>query len=222
MTQMLEENWHTSKQIKHLFTIASIPVLASENHNYNYMKMSVEKNEVNEFEDAKEEMEHLMSYPELRGKSITPESYYQRIHQERLERKQREEKERRQHEIQQREKAERAAQEKKAQEEIKRREAQIEAGLTILEEKYDDGRYKVTDFKGAKNRIGQWLKKANHETLPEDEHELLINFLNRIYVDINKRERKQWEDFEKGVWSDIIKWIGKENAKAIFDKLIQS
>lgn len=105
----------------------------------------------------------------------------------------------------------------------KKREQQIEAGLSFLEEKFDDGRYKVTDFKGARNRIEQWLKRANHEELPADEHSIFTTSLTRIYQNITKeKDKKEWSTFEKGIWVNVIKWIGKENAKAIFDKLMQS
>ncbi|OJV38780.1 MAG: hypothetical protein BGO29_14160 [Bacteroidales bacterium 36-12] len=105
----------------------------------------------------------------------------------------------------------------------KKRERQIEAGLSFLEEKFDDGRYKVTDFKGARNRIEQWLNRANHEELPADEHNVFTTSLTRIYQNITKeKDKKEWSTFEKGIWVNVIKWIGKENAKAIFDKLMQS
>lgn len=111
-----------------------------------------------------------------------------------------------------------------AEEEAKiKLEEKIKAGLSFLEEKFDDGRYKITDFKGARNRIEQWLKRANHEELPADEHNVFTTSLTRIYQNSTKeKDKKEWSTFEKGVWVNVIKWIGKENAKAIFEKLMDS
>lgn len=104
-----------------------------------------------------------------------------------------------------------------------KRQLQIESGLTVLEEKYDDGRYKTVDFKGAKNRIEQWMKKAAIDTLPNEEHDALLLTLKRIYSNISKdRDKKEWQHFEKGIWGNIIKWIGEEAAaKEMYDQIIK-
>lgn len=113
---------------------------------------------------------------------------------------------------------------RKAEEKIEaaeRRKQQIQEGLAFLDEKYDDDRYKVTNFKGVTDRVDRWLKRANHTELPAEEHETLIRNLERIYSSANKREQKQWQHFENRVWNNIIKWIGKEKAEELFNKLIK-
>lgn len=111
---------------------------------------------------------------------------------------------------------------KKAQEEAERnRKKRIEAGLAFLDEINETGNYKVTDFKGAKNRIEQWMKKANHEMLPDKEHERLLSFLQRIFKGIVKEnERQEWKTFNKGVWVHVSNWIGQEKAFAFFNQII--
>lgn len=112
----------------------------------------------------------------------------------------------------------------KEEEEAKaHREQQISAGLSFLAEQYDDGRYKVTDFKGAKNRINSWMRKANADTIPEDEIETLVVNLKRIYDGIQKpKDKKPWVKSGEGIWRDVEKWVGKVEATRIFDKTIQS
>lgn len=227
ITEAFNEEWHKSEQIKNLFTIAGIPVLSSQNENYNYMNMSVDKNIRNEFEDAKKRKEYLRSYPELQKRSIIPNSHYQRILKERLERQRQEEEERRKEEerkeeerFQLKKQALKEAEEQRKREAAERRKHQIQEGLAFLDDKYDDGRYKVTNFKGINNRVGQWLDKAKHTELPTEEHETLTRNLERVYSTANKREQKQWLNFEKGVWNNIIGWLGKEKAEELFKKLI--
>ena len=109
------------------------------------------------------------------------------------------------------------------EEAAKKRKQQIKMGLSFLEEKYEDGCYKVTDFKGARNRIELWMKRANHVVLPVEEHDILIISLIRIYQNITKdRDKREWNTFGNGVWVSIVKWIGEEDARALYDKLIQS
>jgi len=102
------------------------------------------------------------------------------------------------------------------------RQEQIEGGLSFLEEKFDDGRYKVTDSKGINNRVNQWLKKANTTLLPKEEYEFLYNSLKRIYEKANNREKKNWGDFNKGIWNSVKYWINEDDAKEWFDEIIKS
>lgn len=185
------------------------------------MNMSVDRDKVNEFESAKKSKEYLMSYTELQGKTITPDSFYQRINQERLEREKREAEERRQFELQQIEQALKEEEQQRKREAAERREQQIESGMAFLVEKFDDGKFKVTNFNGAKNRIDQWLRLANHAEIPIEEHDILLQTLERLYASASKRDQKQWQNFNKGVWIHIIRWIGGAKAEEVFGKLIK-
>ncbi len=111
--------------------------------------------------------------------------------------------------------------EKQRQQAIKeqqRRENRLEQGLFFLEEKNLHGKHKVTDFKGAKRRIEQWLRQSKNSVTPEDQDDILATALKRIYGSMNKdKEKKLWNTFKEGVWKDVIKWVGETRAKSIYD-----
>lgn len=108
--------------------------------------------------------------------------------------------------------------------EIKINEAKITVkiglGLSFLSAKKDNGNYIVTDYKGGKNRITQWLKKSNSERIPLTEEEKLFDFLARIYQSVNKREMKDWESLTSKVWNDIKRWCGDDRAAEFFNKIV--
>lgn len=108
--------------------------------------------------------------------------------------------------------------------EIKINEAKITVkiglGLSFLSAKKDNGNYIVTDYKGGKNRIMQWLKKSNSERIPLTEEEKLFDFLSRIYPSVNKREMKDWETLTSKVWNDIKCWCGDDKATEFFNKIV--
>jgi CRISPR-associated protein Csm5 len=103
----------------------------------------------------------------------------------------------------------------------KHRQEQIEGGLSFLNDKFDDGRFKVTDFKGAKVRIESWLKKSRNDQLPSDQIVLLSEALKRIYSTITKeREKKLWSDIHGGIWNDVAKWVDASELQDIYNKTI--
>lgn len=108
--------------------------------------------------------------------------------------------------------------------EIKINEAKITVkiglGLSFLSAKKDNGNYIVTDYKGGKNRIMQWIKKSNSERIPLTEEEKLFDFLSRIYPSVNKREMKDWESLTSKVWNDIKCWCGDDKATEFFNKIV--
>lgn len=117
---------------------------------------------------------------------------------------------------------------KKAAEEEQRVrvQAKIESGLSCLDEKYEfdvnEGRYKVDNFKGMKNRVLDWMKKSNNHIIPEDQEIFLKNTLARIYASFTKdRDKKLWLKPNEGIWKDVESWIGKEKAMELFDEIIK-
>jgi CRISPR-associated protein (TIGR03986 family) len=124
-----------------------------------------------------------------------------------------EEKRREEYEKYQREEAERIRAEK------------VGGGLSFLEEKYSDGanegKYKVQDFKGAKNRIEQWMKKANIQSLPQEQWRLFRETLSRLYQQPDKKEQKLWVDFNSHIWRTIAQYVGEDIAKEWYDLLIK-
>jgi CRISPR-associated protein (TIGR03986 family) len=121
--------------------------------------------------------------------------------------------------------------EQQQEEEIKRKKkekdeeiriAKVEGGLSFLEEKYPDGiKYKVQDFKGVKNRIEQWMKKANVRVLPEEQRQMFRETLSRLYQQPNKEERELWKDFNSSIWKTIKSYIGEDEANKWFYEIIK-
>lgn len=113
-------------------------------------------------------------------------------------------------------------QKRQAEEAARHRQAQIEGGLIFLEEKNLKGEYKVVDFKGAKNRIEQWLKKSDSSSISEGQDDILAETLRRVYMSIKKdRERQLWTTCNEGVWKYIVKWTSESRAKQIYDQIIE-
>jgi CRISPR/Cas system CSM-associated protein Csm5 (group 7 of RAMP superfamily) len=101
----------------------------------------------------------------------------------------------------------------------KHRQEQIEGGLSFLNEKYDDGRFKVVDFKGTKNRIESWLKKSKNKQLPFEQIDILTNTLHRIYHSISKdKDKRQWANMNSGIWIDVAKWVDDGEIEEIFSR----
>lgn len=111
----------------------------------------------------------------------------------------------------------REKQEKEA--EAQRRKSQIEGGLSFLREKFPNGKYKVLDFKGLRNRVDQWMKKAELSILPQDQYNILIESLNRIYATLKPKEKKDWAAKGLGIWKDVARWTGEEYANKVFDEI---
>lgn len=106
-------------------------------------------------------------------------------------------------------------------EQEERRQQQITGGLSFLEEKYDTGQYKVSDFKGAKNRINAWLKKSGNNALPENQIEALTHTLSRLFLSITKeKEQQSWVNKNDGIWKDVVQWVGEEKGDLIFNEII--
>jgi len=96
--------------------------------------------------------------------------------------------------------------------------AKIAEGLSFLEEKYPDGnKYKVTDFKGAKKRIDQWLQKAGRTDLPQEQFETLKTAINRLRLTSPRNEAKDWANFNSRIWTAIKKYTGEETANQWFN-----
>ena len=110
---------------------------------------------------------------------------------------------------------------KEKEDEALQRQEQIEGGLSFLNDKFDDGRFKVTGFKGAKDRIESWLKKSKNIQLPSDQIVLLSETLKRIYSTITKeKEKKLWSDIHGGIWKDVARWVDASELQDIYNKTI--
>ena len=129
----------------------------------------------------------------------------------------RQEKERKEKEKKAAEAKRRELEEKEKAERIQNKKS---TGLSFLEDKNIYGNYKVSDFKGAKNRINRWLKQTKINKVPEDQISILERSLIRIYSNPKEKRNKKWKDFEdKNIWGSIKGWVGTEKAKEWYNKL---
>lgn len=93
---------------------------------------------------------------------------------------------------------------------IAKREKDIKAGLSFLTDSH------INDFKNAKNRIDQFLKKANIQHITNSEHEILFNALISF---TNSKDKKEFANFESSYWKKVISWVGKETAQKWFNEM---
>ncbi|MDR2475412.1 MAG: TIGR03986 family CRISPR-associated RAMP protein [Bacteroidales bacterium] len=101
-------------------------------------------------------------------------------------------------------------------EQVEKDRAKVEGGLAFLDEKFPDGdKYKVTDFKGAKSRIDQWLKKANRSDIPPEQYNVLKTTIDRLRQN-KKNAREDWTNFDSSIWKAIKSFVGEETAKQWF------
>lgn len=208
--------WAGHESIVQLFTMAHDETTPEDI--FKYMNMSMNRNE-NEFLTAKAHNEYLQLYSALINKRFVPETLTSVLKE--LQEKEEAEKERMEEEEKKRKEEEiirLKAEKDRLREENKAKK--VEQGLSFLCEKFDNGDFKVKDFKGAKNRIDAWLKKADERSLPQEQWDILLETLIRLYSSASNRDKRTWDDYQSSIWRTIISYIGEEEAKVWFDKII--
>ncbi|MDR0604618.1 MAG: TIGR03986 family CRISPR-associated RAMP protein [Bacteroidales bacterium] len=239
--------WTQSEQVKELITMASKSVSDNDDR-FKYLKMDNNRDR-NEFLKVKTDKEALLTYSAIINDCVTPLSLYdERIEKEynaliddALTLKKEEQYDEAKAKLEEAgklypngnkhdellteinkacaEKKQKDKEKRDKDEQDERDKAKIEAGLSFLEEKNLNGVYKVQDFKGAKNRIEQWMKKAKIESLPQEQWEMLWKTLSRLYHQPDKKEQESWKNFDSPIWQTIAKYTGEENAKKWFSEL---
>lgn len=110
--------------------------------------------------------------------------------------------------------------EKRKATEQKEREDRLGRGIEFLNERYDNGEYKVSDFKGLKNRINNWMKQSGSTSIPQNQYDILKSSVLRIYSATKPRDRKKdWSDAGSGVFKEIAAWTDSETANCIFQAI---
>lgn len=207
LSNALKCDWHTHDAIIQLFTLAKIPVDAAENSAFDYMRMSV-KREQNEFATAKQLNEYLRSYSELKGQSFLPNSFlndYRQKIQKDIEIK---------------------AKQKKIEEELLRDEliqrtaqaleqSRIESNKIPLSEKIA----KADKFPTIFGNVKTWMKLNEVQSLLDADVKALTAKLTDVYSKMKPNDQKGWSDFKK--WSDLEKVIGTDLTKGISQKVIK-
>ena len=87
--------------------------------------------------------------------------------------------------------------------------------LATLNEKNANGGYKVSDFKNATNRIGQWLKKNKKSELPIEEKNNVLECFKRLKANPDKKDAKELAKPNSKLLADICKYITKEEFEAL-------
>ncbi len=99
-----------------------------------------------------------------------------------------------------------------------------EGGLSkLLNEKYEqgpnEGKFKVVTFKVCEQKVTSWMKSANVSSVPQEQLTALHETILRISEIPDKKETKQWKDFEGRIWKQISTWVGSVIAKQWFDEI---
>jgi len=228
-------NWTKSAQITELLTMSKLQISKDDSSKFAYLFMDNNPDR-NEFKIVKNKKEALQPYTTLIKNSITPDSLYEKkvkIEYEGLIKEYEKLKDDSKFEeakekllkaaellpndsiIDEKiieinrildEKAKEVADLLQREEQAQRDKAKIEGGLSFLEEINFKGEYKVFDFKGAKARIDQWLKKAGSSSIPQEQFEVLKKSIERLCQ--NKKEQKDWTNYESSIWDAIKGYVG--------------
>jgi CRISPR-associated protein (TIGR03986 family) len=214
--------WHCDTSIEQLFTMAREEITA-DSVLFQYMKMDTDRKS-NQFLTAKENKEYLELYSTLKKSTTNPVSLIPQFIDKFEEEKRRQsliEEQKRIEEEQQKQEELRLKQEVAAKLQQENLQKKIEGGLAFLDEKNLKDEYKITDFKGAKSRIEQWMKKANVPQLPEDQLDALLECISRLNKKPDRKEKTLWSDFNSSIWKTISRFVGNEKAKEWFDEIVR-
>jgi CRISPR-associated protein (TIGR03986 family) len=215
-------DWANNTSIVELFSMAKEEITA-DSVSFQYMTMDTDRKN-NQFLTAKENKEYLELYSKLKARATKPVSliplFIDKFEEEKRkqavleEQKRLEEEQKRQNEL-------RLKQEEEVKLQQENLQKKIEGGLAFLTEKNMKDEYKVQDFKGAKSRIEQWMKKAKVSQLPEDQWDILFKCISRLNEKPDRKERTLWSDFNSSVWETISRFVGNEKAKEWFGQIVR-
>lgn len=222
MSDKLKKPWIETPQVKELLTVTHFKT--PNQSCFDYMTLDMEKRK-NEFNDAKSDNLYLRKYSELINDSFVAPSIWNvwnKAQQERIEkeRKEREEAER----IKKDKEAKKAAKINAQREKEEREKAfadRVAKGLAFLLEKDEEGRYRIKEFKVARNRIDKYLKDANLNLVPEHQLPVLEEALFRMSKKPSHEEKKKglWSRRDSSLWNYVEKISSKEFADEVFQMI---
>jgi exonuclease VII large subunit len=209
-------NFATDRSIKELFTLAHEEVDA--NDLFDYMVMSVDDKEANEFVNAKKLSEFLQKFSELQHKTYGPKSllkeYEAQLEQQRLEEERREREEQERQMIL-------AAQQAQAEQE-QRKADRLAAGLAfLLEERVDGKGLKIQELSNGISRINQFLGKNKGYEITDSDKDAVGEWLKILPKPTKKAEKKEYEEFASKSWQQISSLVGPETAKQWFEEIVE-
>lgn len=100
------------------------------------------------------------------------------------------------------------------------RQRRLQGGLAaLIEEKYENGTYKVTTMKTCFSKVNDWLKKSGKSDLSEEEKDVLKHTLTRIVQKPDKKEIRDLKKFSNKLWQEVVKHLGDTVATELFGML---
>lgn len=101
------------------------------------------------------------------------------------------------------------------------KEGRLEKGLSAsLDEKYTEGpnsgQCKVTTWKMCSSKLNKWMKDIGETSLSSDEQDALEQTILRMKASPDKKEKKEWNDFQSKIWKEISAHLSAERAQKIF------
>ncbi len=103
------------------------------------------------------------------------------------------------------------------------REEKASGGLSaLLNEKYEqgpnEGKYKVLTFKVCLQKVSSWMKAAGVTTLPEDQTPALIETVERLIANPDKKESRDIENRKSSIWKKIEELLSCQQADELYAK----
>lgn len=96
----------------------------------------------------------------------------------------------------------------------------LDAGIAEeLNKKQNNGDFAVKSFKICEQKVDRWLKSTNHESLPVDQHQSLLDTLLRLKSSPDRNEKGLWDNSNSKLWMKVSSWVGDETTQKMFDML---
>lgn len=106
----------------------------------------------------------------------------------------------------------------------KAREEKASGGLSaLLNEKYEqgpnEGKYKVLTFKVCLQKVTSWMKAAGVKALPEDQQPALVETVERLIADPDKKELRDIKNRKSSIWKKIEEFLSCQQVDDLYSKL---
>lgn len=106
----------------------------------------------------------------------------------------------------------------------KTREEKASGGLSaLLNEKYEqgpnEGKHKVLTFKVCLQKVSSWMKAAEVTALPDAQQPALVETIERLIADPDKKELRDIKNRKSSIWKKIEEFLSCQQADELYSKL---